>query len=60
MEQLNRIDIAGEGSSKLEDRFERITYNPAQKEKWKIWKRGMEDGMKSSNICLIRFFGKQL
>lgn len=32
VEQLNRIDKAGEGISKLEDRFERITCNLAQKE----------------------------
>lgn len=32
MEQLNRADTAGEGICKLEDRFERITQNPAQKE----------------------------
>lgn len=38
MEQLNRIDTAGEGISKLEDRFERIMHNPAQKENGKYEK----------------------
>lgn len=36
MEQLNRIDTAGEEISKLEDRPEKTTRNVAQKEKWKI------------------------
>ena len=41
MDQLKRIDTAGEGISTLEDRSENtMHHHSAQKEKWKIWKRG--------------------
>lgn len=58
MEQLNRIDTAGEGISKQEDRFEKLYIMQYRKKNETMKKRlrDMESAVKSSNICLIRYF----